>query len=500
MTLKLTYALAFSFVTSLFYAGWYKRSRIVIVDKNAPWLMRCTNFIRFHSSYRIARAKHYRLRPSSRLGILAATIACLVPLALVTPVMGAVSIAGIIGPVGGLGTPVVMPVPNGVNDTATFQSVVTKSPGKKIILPATGKNYRLETVKTPFETFIEGENAAAVVIEFIGTGKSLFEFGGASKFKNFAVLSEKKQLVATTGAFDCSHTNGDNTQFTEIIMGNRFYNGFYCVGEGAGVGVLMFNKIEFQEPGTRVKEYTGAGWVLGGKKKAESRTIGVWITDSYVGVNTTADMANALEIQNTDSLYVKGLLIQNAKTGVRVGTEDESPLRTTNTFLSNVQADGCETGYFLSSLLERHQWYAISAEGCAASGIEQIGVVVGMTLSGGNSTANKNGFRCGASNTGGGNQFTGFKFDKNEEAGLLFEAATGGWSFTGGSVGNFEVGGKHQAFGFFSGAKCEHIHFKGVEFVKGPKAGEEQVNYTLGAESVDVDTEAQAKEHGCIFR
>lgn len=394
------------------------------------------------------------------------------------------------------------PVPSGKDDTAALQSWLNESAGQVALWQSFGGvPYKVEgTLNVPAESWVESTNPGSCEIEKIGNG-DLFRLAGVTYMGKLYVRAATPQ--ASGAAFDFSHFNANNCQIERVQLGNNFFNGFFIVAESglSSFGGIRLSKILFQEPGSRVKSYGNAAFEIGSKTK---RSIQIFLDDVEVLANTAADMPKAFNILNTDSLHMRGVLMVNCTTAMRVGEADTSALKTTNGYFSDVQCDGCTTGFFLENMTERHSFVNCTAEACG-NGLLMLENVSGTKWSACDFGANEvNGAHFfGSVSPNKANTFTGCHFVSNGKAGgegfgVLFDELAGGVVFGGCTFGNPEAtGSKTQKVGMKIGKKSKAIIVNGCRFSKQGVG----VDFENAGETENCPTtEAELKEKfGCIF-
>lgn len=351
--------------------------------------------------------------------------------------------------------------------TAAFQAALAA--GKEGVVFVPPGFYRIKSSLTiPVSTTLIGLNPKTCALEAEGNIKLLVP-EGANVISGLYLKAVTEQ--ASGAAIDCSSGKPDNLWIENVQLGSNFFNGINLVANAGEFGGIHLRQIHFAEPGAGVKGYKGSGIVIG---SSAVRTVGVWIDDVHMQVNSTADMVRGVRVNNTDSLHASRILVQNAAAGFTVGDTDASAKLTTNLELTRMQADGCTVGFELQKLSEESMFVGCSAEGGGTGAVIAEGAS-GMTWTGCKVFRNQgDGLRLEASVAPTyANSFVGCGFNYNGEnaeatkAGVVIAAKAGGAVFSGCTFGNPgpSATGK-QKFGMVLGNKSENVGVYGCRFHK----------------------------------
>lgn len=371
-------------------------------------------------------------------------------------------------------------VGNGItDDTAAFKNALAA--GKEGVVFVPPAKYQIkESLVLPTSTALVGADSRTAIIEAEGNIKLLMP-EGQNLIGNLFLKCSAEQ--ASGAAIDCSGGKPDNLWIEHVQFGSNFFNGVNLTANSGEFGGVHLSHIHFAEFNSAVKGYKGAGIKMG---STTVRTVGVFIRGVHMQVATQADMVRGIQINNTDSLHMSQVLLQNPKAGLTVGDADTSAKLSTNLFLADVQSDGCLEGFKLENMIESAKLWGCNAEACGT------GIVIGEKVSGavieGCSLYHNEShgiFIAGSASPKYGNSIVGCAIQSNGEnaeatiAGINFAESSGGYLVSGNSIGNAElVGGKKQKFGIVLGKKTENIGIYGNRFqnnVTEPikKAGEE---------------------------
>lgn len=365
---------------------------------------------------------------------------------------------------------------DGVTDNGTAINEALATATEQAVFVPPGNFLTSQALKIPQQTRLYGSNRWTSTIT--GTGNiNLLDITGTGnvEINNLTLESATKQ---TTGSSAINFNNGfvSNAYLHNLTIGNKFWNGINIVGNVANIGAVKVHDIHFIGAASAAKEYGNAAIRIGEGTAGEGKRVNVvQLVNIHVQAATAADMPKAIEINNADTVQIVNCLLQTAEVGLSIGASDVSSKRCTNFYATNLVADGCTTGFKLSSMFSG-ELVACHAEACTE------GVLFGETLSGVNWTGGSvyastgDGIKLLASSApvnsitiSGATIANNGQNKEAARAGIAIASKAGGLLVTGCTIGNPELVGpstKEQKVGVLVGAKAENIGIFGNRFVK----------------------------------